>query len=208
MRSSLSAIRDPQRGFPVVPGRPPASGSRSFPRKAALRAALPAWIAVALLPAQVLRAQEPEPTPEAHSYEMPSDAPGTTVVALVAPLQGGERIGFALLCQQDATPELRIQFGPWPSRPTPLQLAVRRPDGSVWRHGVAEHRSGGPRSGSVSYHLVDPAAIRGFLDAGTRPGALISNGHNSLWNRTRPAASNAARATISTCSGIDLPPLP
>ena len=173
-----------------------------------MRTSLSALIAAALLVASTVRAQEREPTPEARSYRLVSGAPGTSAVILVASLRGGDRIGFALVCPQEARPELSVHFGAWPSRPTPLQLAVRRPDGRVWRHGAAEVRSGGPQSGSVRYDLVDSAAIRGFLDAATRPGALISNGYNSVWNRTSVPASNAARTAATACSGVELPVLP
>jgi len=171
-----------------------------------LALSLPPVLALLCGPYHAPRAQEgPEPTPEAAAYEIAEDPKsGVSFVALAAPLQSGARVGFAFICTPGVAPELEIHFGGWPARPTWLQLAVKRPDGAAWRHGEPERRQGGPDTGFAYYRLTDPESAAAFLDAAARPGALISNGYNSVWNRTSIEDSNAARSAISRCGGVAL----
>jgi len=97
----------------------------------------------------------------------------------------GHAIGFALDCA-DPTPVVYAHFGSFPTDRRPVQMAVRTRDGSVEVFGARVIGGAGPRSGFHAPQLTDPEDIVRFLAAAFQPGALISNGYRSVWNRVGP----------------------
>lgn len=147
-------------------------------------------------------AQAPVPTPEVRGFTLERDTRETLLLGFAADLPGSggrTRIGAYVACQRgDATLEAGLYFGGFPAG-RPVQAAVRAASGKIERFGPVVR--GGPRSGFHSPRIRNRAAALRFLRAGFATGALISNGHNSVWNRI-PAAENArARKRLLACAG-------
>ena len=94
-----------------------------------------------------------------------------------------------------------VFLGAFPPAGTPVQLAVRSPNGRVERFGAIIHNHGGPRrAGFHNPRLSNQEESRRFLDAVLESGALVSNGYNSFWNRVSPARNREVRETTRQCS--------
>ena len=79
----------------------------------------------------------------------------------------------------------------------PVQLAVRSPDGAVERFGAV--LAGGPEAGFHSPQLRDPHDAQRFVTVALQPGALISNGYRSFWNRASEQRNQQVRDEFLAC---------
>ncbi len=111
----------------------------------------------------------------------------------------GFYVGLALACrpEEPAHAEATAYFGGFPEDRRPVQLAVRGAEGTVERFGRAV--SGGPESGFHSPQVTDPRDLARFVSAVLRPGALVSNGYRSFWNRVSEARNAEVRAQMLGC---------
>ena len=113
------------------------------------------------------------------------------------------RLGIATLpvafhvCRTAGEIETEIHFGSLPRDRRPIQLAVRRPDGTVERFGpiFAAHSWGGPHTSRI----VRPGDAKRFADAALRTGSSISNGYEIYRNIANEADNRAAREAILAC---------
>lgn len=142
-------------------------------------------------------------TPEARSFAIRVEEGTHVVFGAAAPLPGdatGPRIGFAVSCER-ATGKLEalMSFGsvPLDSR---VQAAAGIPGGRVERFGPAV-RGGGPAAGFHDPRIADREDVLRFIDAAFAPGSLVSNGHNSVWNRVGAQENREARAALRRCAG-------
>ena len=92
-----------------------------------------------------------------------------------------------------------MSFGSVPSG-KPVQAAVRTSDGRVERFGPVV-RGGGPAAGFFDPKIVKRADALRFIDAAFAAGSLISNGHNSVWNRVGARENGEARTALRRCAG-------
>ena len=84
--------------------------------------------------------------------------------------------------------------------PTPEAAAMRVyvDDGRILRLGPVVRA--GPRSGFHDPVVGDDETMRELVEHAFRNGALVSNGHNSLWNRIPEAENAEARRRILECA--------
>ena len=171
--------------------------NRLFPALAtALTASIAAW-----LPGPV-HAQRPQPllpTPELR-YLIEIDLPGA--VAFVAGARLGTTrtaLGLSLICRPPPARKVQItaHFGGFPADRRPVQLALRKPDGSVLRFGPAVRA--GPSSGFHSPRLTDPRKARRFVAAALQHGTLVSNGYRSFWNRIPEPENRRVQKALLPC---------
>jgi len=178
--------------------------SRSGPRacRPGLRACLLALgLALACGAAPGVQAQS-APTPEARSFAVRTDDGEYLTIAVAEPLtdaDDGPRIGFAVQCER-ASGRLAafLSFGTVPAG-KPVQAAAGRPE-RVERFGPVV-RGGGPAAGFHSPTIAGRADALSFVEAAFVTGALISNGHNSVWNRIGEAENREARTAFRHCAG-------
>ena len=111
----------------------------------------------------------------------------------------GIYVGLALVCRDEAPLEAEVTayFGGFPEDRRPVQLAVRTPEGTVERFGGVV--SGGPESGFHSPQVTDLRDLARFVGAALRPGALVSNGYRSFWNRVSEARNAKVRGEMEGC---------
>ena len=142
-------------------------------------------------------------TPEARSFAIRIDDGTALTIGVAEPLPGagaGLRIGFAVSCER-ATGKLAafMSFGSVPLDRR-VQAAAGVPGGRVERFGPVV-RGGGPAAGFHSPRVTGRADVLRFIDAAFQPGALVSNGHNSVWNRVGARENREARAALRRCAG-------
>ena len=155
---------------------------------------MPRLLAALLLAAAPAAAQVP--TPEATALRTYVDDGEGLALGFAARLEGvPSPVGFAAVCEAGDL-HVRLYFGGFPPG-KPVQAAIRDPDGRVLRLGPVVR--GGPRSGFHDPVIDDDALARRAVDLAFRNGALVSNGHNSLWNRIPEPENAAARARIREC---------
>ena len=155
-----------------------------------------AWLAVALpFGADAQRAKMPEAT----SFGLWVDDAEHLIIGIVETVPGtDEGVGFVIRCVR-ATGALEgsMAFGFFPSGKR-VQAAVRAPSGRVERFGRVV--VGGRASG---FHVPEVAGrfeVLRLMNAAMAEGALISNGHNSIWNRVGKARNKEARDVLLVCS--------
>ena len=153
---------------------------------------MPFVLLALLLAAAPARAQLP--TPEAPALRTYADDGDAFALGFDADL-AGTRIGFAAICENGRV-RARMHFGGFPPG-KPVQAAIRDPQGRILRLGPVV--LAGPRSGFHDPLVDDDGLARRAADAAFRNGALVSNGHNSLWNRVPEADNAAARRRILEC---------
>ena len=141
-------------------------------------------------------------TPEARSFAVRIEAGTHIAFGVAEPLPGsggGLRIGFAVSCER-ATGELEalMSFGSVPLG-KPVQAAAGVP-GAVERFGPVV-RGGGPAAGFHDPRVGGREDVLRFIDAAFAPGSLVSNGHNSIWNRVGARENREARAALRRCAG-------
>lgn len=142
-------------------------------------------------------------TPEARSFAVRIEAGTHIAFGVAEPLPGsggGLRIGFAVSCEQaSGRLEALMSFGSVPLDKR-VQAAAGVPGGRVERFGPVV-RGGGPAAGFHDPRVVGREDVLRFINAAFTPGALVSNGHNSVWNRVGARENREARAALRRCAG-------
>ncbi len=139
-------------------------------------------------------------TPEAKSFQVWVDDAEHLIVGIVETVPGtDEGVGFAIRCAR-ATGALEgsMAFGFFPPGKQ-VQAAVRAPSGRVERFGPVV--VGGHGSGFHVPEVAGRSEVLRLMNAAMVEGALISNGHNSVWNRIGEVKNREARETLWSCSG-------
>lgn len=159
-------------------------------------------VASVCVPGPAAHAQQVE-TPEARSFAIRVDDDGQLAIGVAEPLPGGGphvRIGFAVRCERASGKlEAWLSFGSVPAGKR-VQAATGHPEGKVERFGPVM-RGGGAAAGFHSPMIAGREDVLRFIDAAFVTGALISNGHNSVWNRIGEAENREARAALRRCAG-------
>ena len=142
-------------------------------------------------------------TPEARSFAIRIDDGAALTIGAAEPMPGdaaGLRIGFGVRCER-ATGALTgfMSFGSVPLDRR-VQAAAGVPGGRVERFGPVV-RGGGPAAGFHSPRVTGSEDVLRFIDAAFQPGALVSNGYNSVWNRIGARENREARAALRRCAG-------
>ena len=190
----------------VVPGREKGGGvgvslyragiEQARGRAVMLRALVVLWclllgcsavVAQRLATPEVAHLLHDESTPERVFFLAGEFLPGST----------STRIGFFALCESSTgRSQAGFSFGLFPTG-VPVQAAVRGPDGRVARFGPVVRAT--PAHGFHSPIYEEAEAVRRFVDVVFVPGALVSNGHNSVFNRLPEGVNNRVRERISVC---------
>lgn len=141
----------------------------------------------------------PWPTPEIREITA-LDMKDTVAYAMRGALgDSGEIVGLAVLCaaRDEAALQVTAFFGAFPGPQHPVQLAVRSPDGTG--EGFGPVVRAGPEAGFHSPQLTTPHDVERFVQRALQPGALISNGYRSFWNRVSAARNRQVRAEFLAC---------
>ena len=142
-------------------------------------------------------------TPEARSFAIRVDDGTHLAIVVAEPLSRddtGPRIGFVVQCERaSGQVKANLSFGTVPAG-KPVQAAAGHPDGPVERFGPVV-RGGGPAAGFHSPVIADKADVLRFVDAALVTGALVSNGHNSVWNRIGEGENREVRMALRRCAG-------
>lgn len=141
----------------------------------------------------------PWPTPEIREITA-LDRKDTVAYAMRGALgTSGEIVGLAVLCARHGPAEIQATafFGTFPGPQHPVQLAVRSPDGTG--EGFGPVLRGGPEAGFHSPQLTAPHDAVRFVQRALQPGALISNGYRSFWNRVSAARNQQVREEFVAC---------
>ena len=159
---------------------------------------LPLLLLLSVLPLDLVSAQK-IPTPIATEFTIEINDSERLAVGWDLPLAGIEqtRVGLVATCDhRTGVVEVIVYFGFFPAEKA-VQLAVRRADGTGWRH--AQPIVGSTRSGLHVPILSDSEEVTVFLHHALARGSLISNGHNSFWNRLPEEENNRALALLAKC---------
>ena len=143
-------------------------------------------------------------TPAASAFAIRVDDDSSVMFGVAEPLPGAGdslRIGLAVWCEK-ASGKLGavMSFGSVPSG-KPVQAAVRTLDGRVERFGTVV-RGGGPAAGFFDPKVTERADVLRLIEAAFAPGSLVSNGHNSVWNRIGVRENRKARIALRGCAGV------
>ena len=113
----------------------------------------------------------------------------------------GYHVGLGIVCKSDGSGDTVVTayFGSFPGVGHPVQFAVRGAGGRVGRFGPVV--SGGPESGFHSPRITGPDEMARFLRLALQPGALISNGYRSYWNRVDEKRNREVRQALLACAG-------
>lgn len=139
------------------------------------------------------------PTPEIAKIET-IDVPGSLAFAMRARLGNTNTfVGLSLLCPRSTSNPIEVTayFGGFPSDARPVQLAVRDPSGAVAHFGPAVR--GTRASGFHSPRVTDPLQALEFVNAALQPGALVSNGYRSFWNRASRSDNRRVHDAFVRC---------
>lgn len=111
----------------------------------------------------------------------------------------GHFVGLGLICSTKGVRNVEAvaSFLGFPEDRRPLRLAVRGEDGAIERFGPVV--SAGPESGFHSPRMVETGEVTRFVNAALRPGALVSNGYRSFWNRVSERRNEAVREAFLAC---------
>ncbi len=143
-------------------------------------------------------------TPVASAFTIRVDDDSRAMFGVAEPLPGAGdslRVGFAVSCEKASGKlEAVMSFGSVPSGKA-VQAAVRTLKGRVERFGPVV-RGGGPAAGFFDPKVTDRADVLRLIDAAFAPGSLVSNGHNSVWNRIAAGENREARAALRRCAGV------
>ena len=140
------------------------------------------------------------PTPEITRIEA-FDVAGAVAWGMRGELgDTGHYVGLGLLCKTDGSGavEVTAYFGSFPGEHHPVQLVVRRADGTVGRFGPVV--SGGPQSGFHSPRITAADEAERFVRLALAPGSLISNGWRSFWNRASEARNREVLTAFLDCA--------
>ncbi|MCY3671775.1 MAG: hypothetical protein OXH14_11945 [Alphaproteobacteria bacterium] len=163
------------------------------------RPVLSVCLAAAVLVAPLYVEAERARTPEARSFAVREDDAEHRIIGIVEVVPGTEEwVGFVVRCVK-ATGALEgsMAFGFFPPGKR-VQAAVRAPSGRVERFGPVV--VGGRGAGFHDPEVVGRSDVLRLMNAAMAEGALISNGHNSVWNRIPDAENARARALLSDCT--------
>ena len=139
------------------------------------------------------------PTPEIREITA-LDVQDTVAYMMRGPLgNSGWSVGLTVRCAMHGPAEIEATafFGGFPGAHHPVQLAVRGPAGTGERFGARV--AGGPEAGFHSPQLRDPHDVERFVTAALQPGALISNGYRSFWNRVSAQRNQQVREEFLAC---------
>lgn len=164
-----------------------------------MRFTIPTLLAAALTaPAATPSPAAQRPTPEIARVQEIKTAPGQAAWLFIEDDPSRENpLGMVLACMPGNRVEARTYLGFFPADRRPLQLAVRRPDGSVERFGPVF--TAGPEAGFNDTLLNDPATVRRFTRAVLRNGSLVSNGYNSFRNRLPDPRNRELLEALRAC---------
>jgi len=139
-------------------------------------------------------------TPEAKSFEVWVDDAEHLIVGIVETVPGtDEGVGFTIRCERaSGLLEGAMAFGFFPAGKR-VQASVRSPSGRVERFGPVV--VGGRASGVHVPIYEDRQEVLRLMEAVLVDGALISNGHNSVWNRVGKVRNGEARKGLMECAG-------
>ena len=138
-------------------------------------------------------------TPEARSFEIWVDDAEHLIVGIVETVPGTEEgIGFAIRCvRASGALESSMAFEFFPPRKQ-VQAAVRAPSGRVKRFGPVA--VGGRGTGFHVPEVMGRSEVLRLMNAAMAAGALISNRHNSVWNRIGEKRNGTARKAVVQCA--------
>ena len=139
-------------------------------------------------------------TPEARAFNVVRVTQAELAYGFGEPLPGrSERLGMYVHCTR-AGGRLRagMFFGAFPAGKR-VQAAVRAGDGTVERFGPVV--VGSPAAGFHDPLIEDRSDVLRLVAAAFTEGALLSNGHNSVWNRIPASENRRAREAIERCAG-------
>ena len=172
-----------------------ARNRRRTRRAGAFMGALMAVACPVAAPAQTV------PTPEARAFNVVRDTEAVLIYGFAEAFAGQSvhRLGVAVHCER-ARGRLRagMFFGGFPAGKR-VQAAVRAGDGTVERFGPVV--VGGALTGFHDPLIEERADVLRLLRAAFTEGALLSNGHNSVWNRIPSAENRRAREALERCAG-------
>lgn len=94
---------------------------------------------------------------------------------------------------------MKLSFGSVPGGKR-VQAAAGHPEGKVERFGPVM-RGGGPAAGFHNPRITGREDVLRFINAAFVTGALVSNGHNSVWNRIGEPENREARTALRRCAG-------
>ena len=179
------------------------NGKRNWPGRAGSGVLAMVALAVAAASVPSGAGAQTVKTPEARSFAIRVDEGTVLTIGIAEPLPGGAaglRVGFGVRCER-ATGELTgfMSFGTVPLDRR-VQAAAGVPGGRVERFGPVV-RGGGPAAGFHSPRVTGREDVLRFIDAAFAPGALVSNGHNSVWNRVGARENREARTALRRCAG-------
>ena len=141
-------------------------------------------------------------TPVAREFAIRTDDGNGVVIGVVEPLPGAGgsvRIGFIARCERvSGRLEALLSFGTVPAG-KPVQVAAGLPERTVERFGAVV-RGGGPAAGFHDPKITAREDVLRFIDAALVAGALVSNGHNSVWNRVGEHENREARTALRGCA--------
>ena len=139
-------------------------------------------------------------TPVARDFGVWVDDAEHLIVGIVEIVPGtDEGVGFTVRCiRRGAGLEGTLAFGFFP-RGKRVQAAVKPPQGKVERFGPVV--IGGQRAGFHVPVLERRQDVVRLIRAGFQDGALVSNGHNSVWNRLGKKKNGEARRALESCAG-------
>ena len=161
--------------------------------------ALAALLAIAATSDAFAQRERTWPTPEI-SVIREFKQGGAVIYAMRGQLENtATYVGMAFSCATTGPrkAEASVFFGSFPAHRRPVQLAVRLPDGSGQAYGPVLR--GGPESGFHSPLIRDPRRAEAFARAALTPGALISNGYRSFFNRAGEARNRQVRDAFIAC---------
>lgn len=157
--------------------------------------------AVTTLTCPVAAHADAVPTPVASTFTVHQDTDTDLIYGFAEGFAGqsDHRLGLYIHCER-ASGRLTagMFFGAFPSG-KPVQAAVRVGDGTVERFGPVV--TGDPASGFHDPLLEERSDVLRLLAAAFTEGALLSNGHNSVWNRIPAAENRRAREALERCAG-------
>ena len=141
------------------------------------------------------------PTLEATAFTVVHDTESELVYGFAEflPGQHDHRLGLYVHCERSSG-RLRagMGFGAFPAE-KPVQAAVRAGDGTVERFGRV--LVGGPLTGFHDPLIEDRVDVLRLLAVAFTEGALLSNGHNSVWNRISESENRRVREALVRCAG-------
>ena len=158
-----------------------------------------AVLAMALCCLAVVAHAQRAKTAEAREFGVWVDDAEHIIVGIAETVPGtDEGVGFAIRCvRASGVLEGSLAFGFFPPDKR-VQAAVRSPSGRVERFGPV--LVGGRASGFHVPEVAGRSEVLRLMNAAMAEGGLISNGHNSVWNRVGRARNREAREALLACS--------